>query len=370
MRGHLRERGKDRWQLAVHLGHNRYAYRTIHGTERQAGRELARMIADLDTHGATRGRPTFAQVEADWWELHAPRLAPNTRRGYRTKLDTHIIPALGTTKINAVRTVDLDRLYQQLAAGTRARKPLAPRTIRQIHAIISAICSAAVRWGYLTRSPADHADPPKIPPSELAPPDAAAVRALLAAANTPGLRLAIQLAVATGARRGEICALRWTDVDLTAGELTIARSITHLDDGKTISEKSTKTHQSRTVALDPTTIAALEQYRRTQREAWLLAGHPWTADLHVLATAAGEPWRPDRLTLAFERARKRAKHPTVRFHDLRHFHATELAEAGVPLTVVRDRLGHRDIATTGIYAHGRRDGDRAAAVAIGKILAG
>jgi integrase len=179
------------------------------------------------------------------------------------------------------------------------------------------------------------------------------------------------MAVTTGARRGELCALRWSDVDLDLGEIVIARSIAPDDrDAKQLIEKSAKTHQERRLAIDAGTVEVLREHRQSMIDRAIPAGASYASDAFVFGDdLKGErPWHPDAVTSTFRRVSRRAGVTGVRLHDLRHYHGTMLADLGVPMPSVQQRLGHRDLQTTGIYAHGRRATDRGAADLIGSHL--
>jgi integrase len=229
---------------------------------------------------------------------------------------------------------------------------------------------AAVRWGYVTTNPLREIDPPRRSKTGLAPPLPEEVARLLARADEidPELGVYLRLAAASGARRGELGALRWTDLDLEGGELTVARAVV-LDGSGGYVEKDTKTHQQRIVSIDPATAASLTALGKRAAANALLCGVSLPADAFVFSPEAdgSVAWNPDRWTYAFVKLRADAG-VDCRLHDLRHYHGTELADAGIPLTAVRDRLGHTSLATTSIYAHARRVRDLAAAEAIARAL--
>lgn len=379
MKGYVRKRG-DTWQLAVYLGiddqkRRQYTYETVVGTKREAERRLAQVLTEVNA--GRRNAPaktTIASLAAAWWETASPALSPTTRRGYRRILDTRLLPAFGDMRVTRLTPQKLDRYYAELADG---RAPgggaLAPRSIRHIHAVLSGMLTTAVRWGWIATSPADRARVPSVPAREIHAPEPDAVQLLLSAAASygPEFALYLRLAVTTGARRGELCALRWSDLDLERGELLIARSIAPDDrDSRQLVEKSTKTHQARRLATDAGTIDALREHCESMRARSLGAGASYAADAFLFSDdpAGQRPWHPDAVTATFRRIARRAGVTGVRLHDLRHYHGTMLADLGVPLPSVQRRLGHRDLQTTGIYAHGRRATDRAAADIIAQHL--
>jgi integrase len=177
------------------------------------------------------------------------------------------------------------------------------------------------------------------------------------------------LAALTGMRRGELCALRWTDIDLTLGIVGVSRSVVVVPGG--LAEKSTKTDRARKVALDAVGIALLTEYRAEVDEWAKRAGAKLAKDAFVFSpfVEATTPFRPDNVTSFFIRVRNAVGAPNVRLHDLRHFTATQLIGAGVDIRTVAERLGHTDPSLTlRVYAHVIEQRDRAAAEIMGQVL--
>ena len=202
--------------------------------------------------------------------------------------------------------------------------------------------------------------------AEIDPPTRQELKRLLEACANDHMDLGslIYVAATTGARRGELCGLRWSDVDLDLATVTIARSIS--DANRLVSVKDTKTHQARCIALDPTTVAVLGVHRRRVEER-AMVGHVslspvayvWSQDLD-----AATPYRPDRITGAFRTLRDRLELSHVTFDSLRHFTATTLAAGGVGIRTIAGRLGHANPGITlRTYAHFLDAADREAALA-------
>ena len=177
------------------------------------------------------------------------------------------------------------------------------------------------------------------------------------------------LAALTGMRRGELCALRWTDVDLERGELDVSRSVVVVPGG--IAEKGTKTHRFRIVALDEVGIALLVHHRANVDDWARQAEVAVPDDAYVFSHAVNgsKPFRPDNVTGFFTRVRDSLGLPNVRLHDLRHFTATQLIAAGVDVRTVAGRLGHSDASVTlRVYSHALEERDRAAAEIMSRVL--
>jgi integrase len=185
----------------------------------------------------------------------------------------------------------------------------------------------------------------------------------------PVMAAAVALAFVTGGRRGELCALRWSDVDLGAGTVRIERSLAQV--GEDVIEKGTKTDRGRTVALDSRAVALLRRHQIWQADLSDEAESPIVDDPYVLSDNANgaRPIEPSKITDRFTALRGRAKIRGVRFHDLRHAHVTQLLGAGVDATTVAQRVGHASTRMTlDRYAHALPAGDVAAAAVIGALL--
>lgn len=220
-------------------------------------------------------------------------------------------------------------------------------------------------------NPAASASPPKLRQREISPPAIADVKRMLALADDdePEYGALLRVLTATGARRGEVCGLRWSDLDRSTRTLSITRSIASVAGGTVV--KDTKTHASRRIALDDATIGVLDAQRRRLEERAAACEVVLDPDGYVFTESAdgSEPLHPDTITGRFTRVRKQAGLDGVRLHDLRHLHATQLLAAGVPVRTVSGRLGHANAATTlNVYAHFLEASDRQAADVIGGLL--
>ena len=198
----------------------------------------------------------------------------------------------------ALRPIDLDVLYADLHG-----RGLSARTVRICHTVMRQSLEQARRWGLIARNPAVDATPPPQRRPEVDPPTVDQVLQLLDAAydEDPDFGVYLWVLAATGCRRGEGCALRWSDVDLDRGELAIRRSIAQV--GGELREKDTKTHQSRRVAIDEATVELLRTHRLRQRELALALGVRLADDALLFADPEGRPWRPDVCTNRFGRLR-------------------------------------------------------------------
>jgi len=381
--------GSGNWRLRAYVGRDPLTdspiqiTRSFHGTERTARRALAKLVTEVEAGQFDRTRATVGELLDRWLEhIEASGKArPTTMQGYRSRIEHRIRPALGRVKLTKLDPATLDAWYRRwLGEG------LSSSTVHGHHAILSAACRQAVKWGWIDRAPTDRASAPTPRPPEMRVPTPAQLTALVQAAEKrdPVLAAAIALAALTGARRGELIALRWSDVDLTAGTVRIARSISVVA-GERI-EGPTKTHQVRQIALDEVAVEMLRRHWAFVRDRSELVESPLVEDPFVLSYQAhsGTPVGGGTLSHNFtalcatvEREETKAKGGKLsaserygfHFHELRHFSVTTLMAAGVDVRTVAERHGHAQATMTlNRYAHALPERDRVAAGVLGRAL--
>lgn len=349
--------------------------KTVHADQRRKGagqrladRELAKMVAEVESGRSKPGTETVANL-LDMWLNHCESIghSPTTMKKYRQLAESLIRPELGHLRLSRLTARHLDQLYSRMTA--KGNKPL---TVRRLHTVMSAMLSQAERWDMVSSNVARRARPPVVHTEQVEAPDVEQVRMIIAEADKkdPTIATLLFLAALTGARRGELCALRWSDLDWDAGTLTIARSVYELPGG-VWGEKSTKKHQVRRLSLDEVGLEVLRRHRHVIQE---LAAH---LELEVRPNAfmfsrspvGSEPIRPEVLTKSMASIAKRLG-ITTHLHALRHFSATELIAQGHDVRTVAGRLGHADPSITlRVYSHVLPERDREAAAALGRRLA-
>jgi integrase len=234
--------------------------------------------------------------------------------------------------------------------------------VRRYHALLSAALQQAIKWDWIESNPARRASPPSEPRPKVSAPTPAELRQLIdgAAAVKPAHGILVAFAAITGARRGEVCGLRWSDIDLDAGTVRIWRSIRQV--GQELIEGDTKTHQERSVALPAPAVASLQRYRAQIEKA--------SADPFVFSPRPDHstPYTPDAISRMFARVARDAGLP-YHLHQLRHFAATQAIAAGFDAVSVAARLGHADPSVTlRVYSHSLEDRDRALGAALGELV--
>ena len=349
--------------------------------EAKAARDEARVKARRGEY-VDRNAISVGEYLDEWIEAHAVEIKPKTLKDYKYIIDRYVKPHIGGQKLQAVRPATITKLYRDLmAGGGKNGRQLSPRTIDYVHAVLRKAFRDAVEVDQvLASNPVERAKRPRRTPAEPGTVwTAEQLRTFLAVARQHRLFAFFHLAAYTGARRGELLNLRWSDVDLDACEITITGSAAFID-GERI-EGTTKTGRTRVVSIDEGTVRVLKEHRRQQAADKLLAGEQWRGtDDHVFTTGWGDPIHPDTVSSLMRLLIKSYNNPKdgpkpaeplprARLHDLRHIHATTLLLAGVPVHVVAARLGHVDPSVTlRVYAHVIRAAEASAAEIFAKAI--
>jgi integrase len=385
--GSIRTRGDGVHQLRYSIGGRRFTS-TFHGTKAEARVELRRLMRAGDTgEHIDPNRMTLAQWAAHWCEIGCPgrrRLAVSQRTKERyQQLLAHILAAIGDRPLQRLAASDIDAVYVSLA------EKLAPGTVREIHTTLGACLGAAVRTKKLARSPIlDIAKAPSAGEADHGQVlDAEQLRALIEGFRGSALFSIVATLAYTGARRNEVLALRWSDLDVNARTLRIERAIdmTRLH-GLGLKLPKTGTKGQRTITIDHGLVALLVAER--ERHLRIAAGVPDGADINLAlvklpdgalmfpAVPVGGDFsftalrEPRRVTEAFTRKATRLGFPDLRLHDLRGSHATLLLDAGVPVHTVASRCGHDPAVLLRSYAKRTKKSDASAAEIIGALSRG
>jgi len=323
-------------------GETRRLSRTFRGTKPEATAELQRFVTESGAGLQGGSSVTVAVLLKSF--MSTATLAPTTRQDWASVIDRYLIPELGDVPLWKLSARDCDQMYQRLRLAG-----LGPSRVRNAHVVLHRAVAQARRWGWITRNPVSDATRPEVPRSTVTPPNLDDVRRLLALAEQtdPLLSCWLDIATATGARRGEICALRWSDIDLQRATVRIERSVAATKQAG-VYIKTTKTDRFRLVSLTDRAVRSLTALQASAEQTARGAARTMSPDDLVFArnVEATEPWRPELVTRRWERLRKRAELEHVKLHGLRHFVATELLTAGVDLRTVSNRLGHARTSTT------------------------
>lgn len=344
--GSKKKRSDGRWEWSITMPDGRR--RSFYGkTEKEARKKKNDAVRDYEAGLRAAGeRLTVATYLTAWLTDTAPmRVRHTTLTGYRSLIEQHIIPVIGTVRLRDLGPMDVSRM---MMAGKR--KALSPTTINQVRAVLRIALNEAMRSGLVLRNAAQLSQPHRVERARVDPFTVEQARTLLDTTRTHWMGPLVAVALATGMRQGELLALRWSDIDEGIGILRVERTLTWKD--KVPVFDAPKTPQSRrSIRLTAGASDALVRQRQVIR---VLQGEAqdWQHSNLVFPSKRGTPQDGTNVTHRFQSMLKQAGLPRKRFHDLRHTTASFLLSEGVDLFVVKEILGHAGIGMTAdIYGH-------------------
>jgi integrase len=289
-------------------------------------------------------RTTLAEFLERWLRDYAANMVkPSTFQRYHAAISRHISPHLGAVRLDKLHAVHIQAMHSKCSD-----EGLSQQTLLHHHRILNVALKQAVDWGLLAANPTAGVRAPRPRRAEMQVLDRGQAQAVLAAsaAKDANLGLIVGLALATGLRIGELLALRWPDIDFETGRLSVRRTVQRIT-GKGLVFGATKTHRSgRAVTLGESTFKALLEHHASQAALIASSGDAYNDLGLIFAQPLGDPYDPGRVSRAFRKLLSNAELPTLRFHDLRHTHATLLLAGGVHPKVVSERLGHATVSLT------------------------
>jgi integrase len=296
---------------------------------------------------------TVGEYLTAWIDAHARKIKPTTLNRYRELIKDYLVPRLGSIKLQELKPLHIEQFYNSMAEQVGvAGKHLAPRTSRQAGAILKTALKQAVEVeNLITINPATRVKLPKSNSVTPTPYNFSELKQFLEIARSHRLYFYFRLSAFTGARRGELLALKWADFDGKTINLTKNRTSIG---NEVIEQNTTKggNNGQRRVPLDNETIDQFKEHRRRQLSERMALGEYWHDTEYVFTQDNGLPLYTNTVSDLYRKLIKKAGLRHNRLHDLRHAHATELLRLGEPLHVVANRLGHRDaMVTATIYAH-------------------
>ena len=373
MNGSITRRGKKSWRIKYDLprdhetGERRIAYATIRGKRAVAEKELRRRLTALDKGmHVDPSALTVADYLDQWLDDVAPAtVGPKALERYRGLCRNQIKPHLGATQLQKLRPADIAAWL--LALG---KTGISIRSIRHAHGVLRTALAHAAAVEIVERNVASIIKPPKAIRTEVDILDAEQIAAALEKLKGHSIYPIAALAIGTGARRGEIAALRWSDLDLDGATVRIARSLEQTKDGLRVKPPKTAAGR-RTISLPTFAVDALRGHRRQTLELRLKLGiGALPPDAPVFGDFDGNWPNPYSISDRWRDVVKSRKLPKVTFHALRHSHASALIAAGLDVVTVSRRLGHASPALTlSTYSHLFTNSDDKAAAAIDAALA-
>ena len=346
-------------------GQRRRGVVTIEAKNKSAARVKAnKILATLEAQ-AGGSEATLNELLTEWMHFQSRRgRSPTTLAGYQSIIDHYLEPTLGSMKIRDLTPHLLDTLYGRCSADGKS-----PRTIRNIHNVLSAALNQAVRWGWLDKNPALLATLPEAAPLKMEAPSPDQAQALISACQEHDevLGAFVFLAAVTGCRRGEVAARRWSSIQ--NGTLLVRESVYSVKGDAGL--KATKSGRERVVHLDPVVQSWLASWERRCRQ----VAADWDVQLHSDSFIVSS--RPDgsafvhlnKMAHDVSRIANRLGLKSIHLHSLRHFAATELLAAGISARDAAEMLGHADPSLTlRVYAHATAERQVAAAAVLASAL--
>lgn len=349
--GSIYQRDDGRWVACLTLGYEggKRHRKTYYCKTQQAALEKLAVARHAIQEGLPLGddRQTLVQFLYRWLHEDAkPRVRPKTYTSYEQLIRVHLAPDLGRIPVGKLSPQQVQAfLNRKLAAG------LAPRTVQYLHALLRSALNRAVKWGLVPRNVATLTDPPRVPRTEIEPFSPEQALRLLEAIRGDRLEALYTVALAIGLRQGEALGLRWQDVNLDAGTLSVCVALQRVDGTLQLVELKTE-RSRRSLVLPEVAITALRLHYARQLEERLVTADAWQDHGLVFATMQGKPLIARNVFRSYQRLLTRAGLPHKRFYDLRHTCATLLLAQGVDPRTIMETLGHSQISLTmNTYAH-------------------
>jgi integrase len=353
-RGQIERRGDYKFLVRVFIGRvdgkRRYASKVVEGTFKQAEKELTKMLGEVDTQSFVEpSKLTVKEYMLQWLDGRLD-IKPRTKRGYREQIEYNIVPKLGHYRVDQLNKLVIEKAWRQLLDEGKA-----PGNITLAHRVLSPALGALVAEQKLVRNPCDLVNLPRNPKKEkkILSPDQ--VRTFLTANQDHELYGLWLLNMVTGLRPSEALGLRWADIDLDTGTISVQRSVTEDEKGALMVDETKTALSARMISIPSTCIEALRAHRRRQAAEMLRAGKSYAREhLWVFANHVGHLWDLTAVRKRFKVCLKRAGLPEdITFYAAtRHTHATMLLVAKVNPKVVSERLGHSSIKLTmDTYTH-------------------
>ena len=354
MRGHIKQRTKGSWSISIYLGKDsktnkkKYKWYTVKGNKKDAETFLTEKLRELDTGIFIDNKDiNVRQYFNFWYEQHClSRLSPTTYESYRRNLDNYILEELGHIKLEELKPMHLQTFYNKCS-----KKGLSNKTILYFHRIIHCALKQAMKWQFIIRNVADCVDTPK--PEKYKPlvlTSKETIELINVISNTD-IYIPVIIAIYTGMRRGEILGLTWNNIDLEQGTLKVVQALYPTKNGLIFSKPKTE-NSIRKISMPLTLVNILKDYKIKQETVKNRLGNNYNDLDLVCSLDNGNPINPTTLNHKFRSLLKETNLPLIRFHDLRHTHASLLLKEHVEPKVISERLGHSNInITLDIYSH-------------------
>jgi integrase len=363
--GSIYQRSDGRWAASISLEGGKR--KTFYGKTRKEVQEQLKTALYDQQQGKlmTAPRQTVQQFLTHWLEdVHKPAVRVRTYVRYEMQLRRHVLPALGGIQLSKLTVQHVQKFYSQTL-----QKGLSPQSVRLLHAMLHKAFDYAVRVDLLPRNVCDNVSLPRVEKRETRTLSLEQALRLIETVQGHRMEALFVLALVTGMRRGEIVGLKWSDVNLAEGVISVQRSLVELKGG-IIESKPKSTRGYRSILLPPFALEALKNHQKRQ-EHLRQGAVKWQEHDYVFCTSHGTPFAASNLRTEFKAQLRKAGLPDIRFHDLRHSVATLLLEIGTHPKIVQELLGHENISMTmDIYSHVMPTMQKEAMAKLNELLGG
>lgn len=363
--GSIYQRSDGRWAASISLEGGKR--KTFYGKTRKEVQEQLKTALYDQQRGKlmTAPRQTVQQFLTHWLEdVHKPAVRARTYVRYEMQLRRHVLPALGGIQLSKLTVQHVQKFYSQTL-----QKGLSPQSVRLLHAMLHKAFDYAVRVDLLARNICDNVSLPRVEKRETRALSLEQALRLIETVRGHRMEALFVLALVTGMRRGEIVGLKWSDVNLAEGVISVQRSLVELKGG-IIESKPKSTRGYRSILLPPFALEDLKKHRERQ-ERMRQGALKWQENDYVFCTSHGTPFAAANLRTEFKALLRKAELPDIRFHDLRHSVATLLLEIGTHPKIVQELLGHENIGMTmDIYSHVMPTMQKEAMAKLNELLGG
>lgn len=302
-------------------GTGKQIQRSVTGkTQKEVAQKLKAATAAIDAGTYTApSKMTVGEWLDIWQQDYLSGVKPRTMDSYRTTVDTHLKPAFGVVKLDALATHEIQRLYNNLQKGQGSQPPLSPKTIRNIHGVLHKALQQAVELGYLRSNPATACKLPRVERAEIKPLDSEAIEKFLKAAKGHPYESVYVVTLFTGMREGEALGLTWDCVDFEKGTITINKQLQKERKGTGVYHLvSPKNGKGRRITPAKTVMEVLRMQQQRQMDWKAFAGETWEDSGFVFTNQLGHHLSAQTVYLHFKKLAAEAGYPDARFHDLRH----------------------------------------------------
>lgn len=366
MKGHIYKRGST-YTYVVTMGYDEMTGKRKQKSKggfkssREAQKALNKVLVEIEEGSFVEpSKETLGAFLDSWLEGKKMNLKESSYMLYERFIHTYIIPHLGNVKLDKLKPTHIQKLYSSMAETHKST------TINKVHKILKASLDQAVKFGFLKQNPVLYVEKPKETKAPVAVWDEKQVQHFLQIAKKSRYYIVFLLAVATGMRRGEILGLRWQDIDFDNRILSVSQTLSAQN--KLLPTAKTASSQ-RSIDLDTNTIAELREHRVRVLKEKVRQGDAYNDFDLVCCSVTGKPTQNENIWRVWTDYVKQSGLPRIRFHDLRHTHATLMLKAGIHPKVVSERLGHANVGITlNTYSHVVKGMQKEAAQKIGDML--